>query len=185
MRGTHEDRGALLSRLIDHYRDVGWWIERPAIAGVDLRLRRDAKVLLLACADPHAPATRETVDALRRSLVEEAVDGALLVAPAGLEAVALDAAQGVEALRVLDRDALQGLLGDDTVLTLPVSAPGAITPPARAIQGRRRTTGLDWLFRAIGVLCALGFLLTVLVLLSRTSGTAGEPPPDPASASKR
>ena len=42
MRDVHADREALLSRLIEHYRDVGWWIERPEIAGIDLRLRRDA-----------------------------------------------------------------------------------------------------------------------------------------------
>lgn len=185
MHGTHEGRDALLSRLIDHYRDVGWWIERPDIAGIDLRLRRDAQVLLLTCADPRMPVARETVDALHRHLVDEAVDGALLVAPAGLEAGALDAARGVEGLRLLDREALHDLLGEEAVVAPPMSAPSAIAPSVRTPPRRRRTTGLDLLFRAIAVLCAIGFVLAVLVLLSRTSGTAGEPPPDPAPASTR
>lgn len=174
MHGTHEDRDALLSRLIDHYRDVGWWIERSEIAGIELRLRRDAKVLLLACADPQVPATRAMIETFYRHAVEEAVDGVIVVAPAGVEADALTAMRGLDRLRLLDREALQALLGYGVV-----SVPGL--PHSRA----RKATGLDLLFRAIAVLCAIGFLLAVLVLLSRTSGAADEPPPDPAATSKR
>jgi len=174
MHGTHEDRDALLSRLIDHYRDVGWWIERPEIAGIDLRLRRDAKVLLLACVDPQVPATRAMIETFHRHAVDEAVDGVIVVAPADVEADALTGMRGLDRLRLLDREALQALLGDGIAPALP-----------RSRSRPRKTTGLDLLFRAIAVLCAIGFLLAVLVLLSRTSGTAGEPPPDPAATSKR
>ena len=182
MRDVHADREALLSRLIDHYRDVGWWIERPEIAGIDLRLRRDATVMLLACADARAPATRETIDALHRRVVDDAVDGAILVAPAGLDAEAATALHGLEGLRLLDREALHALLGDDDAVASPLPVKAAV---AQRLPAGRTTTGLDLLFRAIAVLCAIGFVLAVLAFLLRTSGTAGEPPPDPASASKR
>lgn len=182
MRGVHADREALLSRLIEHYRDVGWWIERPGVEGVDLRLRRDAKVLLLACADARAPATRETVDALYRRVVDDAVDGAILVAPAGLDAEAATALRGLQGLRLLDREALHALLGEDDAAASPLPVKAAA---ARGLPHGHKTTGLDLLFRAIAVLCAIGFVLAVLALLSRTSGNAGEPPTDPASASKR
>lgn len=182
MRDVHADREALLSRLIEHYRDVGWWIERPEIAGIDLRLCRDAKVLLLACADARAPATRETVDALHRRVVDDAVDGAILVAPAGLDVEAATALRGLEGLRLLDREALHALLGEDDAAASPLPAKAAA---AQGLSPGRKATGLDLLFRAIAVLCAIGFVLAVLAFLLRTSGIAGEPPPDPTSASKR
>lgn len=173
MHGTHEDHDALLSRLIDHYRDVGWWIERPEIAGVDLCLRRDAKVMLLACADANASATRAAVEALHRQRVDEGAHGAILVSPAGFDAGAIEAAQGVEGLRLLDRQALHGLLGD-----------GIAPVPALPRSRPRKTTGLDLLFRMGAVLCAIGFVLVVLAILSRTAGTAGEPPSDPSTPTR-
>ena len=142
-------------------------------------------VLLLACADPGTPASQAFVDVLRRHLAGQVVDGAILVAPAGLDAEAMPAAQGTERLRVLDREALHGLLGEAVV-----DAPSMPATPSNASSSRKHPKGrkanrFDLLFRAIAVLCAIGFVLAVLVLLSRTAETAAEPPPDPAPASTR
>ena len=181
-------RAELQRVLAAYYRDLGWWVEFVGAGGsgspldddVDLRLRRDAEVVLVRCRHWHArQVTHDAVHELLGLLVNENATGAILLCRDGFTAVAVAAAQRLGRVKLIDEEGLRAMLG-----TLPAS-PSAADPFVEAFADRPRPRGTPtharrgppwwWL---IAIVSATGFVLLVRAMLDRTADTAGEPPPE-------
>jgi hypothetical protein len=164
--------------LAAHYRDVGWWVEHVGTGGtgaafdggVDLRLRRDAQVVLVQCKHWNAKqVTHNAVHELLDILVTEGATGAILITSGEFTDAAIAAAGRTDKLRLIDGRGVRDMLGDDAFAS-PVPEPQAAprrTPPR---------PGLRLLLPLVALLCAIGFVLVVREMLARTAATAGEPP---------
>lgn len=189
---THPDesldrigRDEFVRVLAAHYRDVGWWVEsagaagRPAAfdGGVDLRLRRDAQVVLVQCKHWNAKqVTHDAVHALLGVLVTEGATGAILVTGGEFTDAAIAAAQHAGKLRLIDGRGLRDMLGDDAFVSADAAPAPAPAPVRRAASRPHRGGGLRLLLLGIALLCAIGFVLVVREILARTASTAGVPP---------
>lgn len=181
------DWQALERLLAAYYRDLGWWVEHCGTGagasrfdgGVDLRLRRDAEVVLVQCKHWNAKqVTHNAVHELLGVMVNERATGAILISSGEFTDAAIAAAQRNGLVTLIDGDALRGMLGalpDDPDVHDPFVAASA---PAPAQRVGRRADGWLWL---IALICAVGFVWMVHEMLDRTADTAGEPPPESAS----
>lgn len=182
------DWQALERLLAAYYRDLGWWVEHCGTGagashfdgGVDLRLRRDAEVVLVQCKHWNAKqVTHNAVHELLGVMVNEGATGAILISSGEFTNAAIAAAQRNGLVTLIDGDGLRGMLGalpDDPDVHDPFVAAFA---PATAQRVGRRADGWLWL---IALICAVGFVWMVREMLDRTADTAGEPPPPSASA---
>lgn len=183
------DWRALERLLAAYYRDLGWWVEHCGSGagrtrfdgGVDLRLRRDAEVVLVQCKHWNAKqVTHNAVHELLGVMVNERATGAILISSGEFTSAAIAAAQRNGLVKLIDGDGLRGMLG-----TLP-DTPDANDPFAEAsavarapVRGGARAP--QWRLWLIALACAIGFVLMVRAMLLRTADTAGEPPPERAS----
>lgn len=168
--------------LAAHYRDVGWWVEHVGTGatgarsdgGVDLRLRRDAQVVLVQCKHWNAKQVpHNAVHELLGILVTEGATGAILITSGEFTAAAIAAAGRSDKIRLIDGSGLRDMLGDDAFLPPPTEA---ATPPDGASGHSRSGGGLRLLYPLLVLLCAIGFVLVVREMLARTASTAGTPP---------
>ncbi len=188
------DWQALERLLAAYYRDLGWWVEHCGTGagasrfdgGVDLRLRRNAEIVLVQCKHWNAKqVAHNAVHELIGVMVNERATGAILISSGEFTRAAIAAAQRNGLVTLIDGDALRGMVG-----TLPdtpdpvdpfVEASAVARSPSRAQarDGRRRPQWRLWL---IALACAVGFVALVRAMLDRTADTAGEPPQERASA---
>ena len=171
--------------LAAYYRDVGWWVEHVGTGGtgatfdggVDLRLRRDAQVVLVQCKHWNAKqVTHNAVHELLGMLVTEGATGAILITSGEFTDAAIAAAQRTDKLKLIDGRGVRDMLGDDAFAppdTEPETSPRRTSP--RRIPPRPGA-GLRLLLPLVALLCAIGFVLVVREMLARTASTAGEPP---------
>jgi hypothetical protein len=176
--------------LAAYYRDVGWWVEHAGTGGtgarfdggVDLRLRRDAEVVLVQCKHWNAKqVTHNAVHELLGVMVNEGATGAILISSGEFTAAAIEAANRQGRVKLIDGDGLRAMLG--TLPESPSSTDPFATSPSEPSSRRRSATPVAsgsgrvrlWLF---ALACAVGFVLLVRAMLDRTADTAGEPPPD-------
>ncbi|NOT88890.1 MAG: restriction endonuclease [Lysobacter sp.] len=170
-----------LERLLaTYYREVGWWVEHAGTGGtgakfdggVDLRIRRDAEVVLVQCKHWNAKQVpHNAVHELLGLMVNEGATGAVLVSSGEFTRAAIDAAQRHGHVKLVDGETLRGMLGP---LAEPEPPPDAApAKPARPV--RPRTNSLLWLVALVG---AIGFVLIVRTVLHRTADTAVEPSED-------
>lgn len=166
--------------LAAHYRDVGWWVEHVGTGGtgaafdggVDLRLRRDAQVVLVQCKHWNAKqVTHNAVHELLGILVTEGATGAILITSGEFTDAAIATAGRTDKLRLIDGRGVRDMLGDDAF-----ASPGPEPQAASRRTPPRRGTGLRLLLPLVALLCAIGFVLVVREMLARTAATAGEPP---------
>lgn len=164
-----------LERLLaTYYREVGWWVEHAGTGarldgGVDLRIRRDAKVVLVQC--KHWNAKQVPYDAVHELLgvmVNEGATGAILVSSGEFTRAAIDAAQRHGHVKLIDDETLRGMLG-----LLPEDAPDEAAAPALrsapAMPAQPRSNLLFWVVAAI---LSIAFLVVVRAILGRTADTA-------------
>jgi hypothetical protein len=190
VRHDHDDALGRIGRdtfervLAAHYRDVGWWVEHVGTGGtdaafdggVDLRLRRDAQVVLVQCRHWNAKrVSHDAVHELLGILVTEGATGAILITGGAFTDAAIAAAQRADTLKLIDGRGLRDMLGDDAFAP---AEPAPLSPqrPRPAAPRSRSSDGLRLLLIGITLLCAIGFVLVVRELLARTASTAGEPP---------
>lgn len=169
--------------LAAYYRDVGWWVEHVGTGGtgvafdggVDLRLHRDAQVVLVQCKHWNAKQVpHNAVHELLGILVTEGATGAILITSGEFTDAAIAAAQRTDKLKLVDGRGLRDMLGDDAFASEdPVRPPAS---PRRVAARPRQHAGLRLLLLGIALLCAIGFVLVVREMLARTASTAGEPP---------
>lgn len=178
---------AELERLLAaYYREVGWWVEHAGTGGtgakfdggVDLRIRRDAEVVLVQCKHWNAKQVpHNAVHELLGVMVNEGATGAILVSSGEFTRAAIDAAQRHGHVKLIDGDTLRGMLGP---LPEPEPLHNVMPAPAmRAAHGRPRQNPLLWL---LALAAAIGFVLIVRTMLDRTADTATEPSTDTSRA---
>ena len=169
--------------LAAHYRDVGWWVEHVGTGatgarsdgGVDLRLRRDAQVVLVQCKHWNAKQVpHNAVHELLGVMINEGATGAILVSSGEFTRAAIDAAQRHGHVKLIDGETLRGMLGP-----LPEPEPPPRAPPASAVRGPQRS-GANPLFWLMASAFAVAFVLVVREVLDRTADTASEPVAEPA-----
>jgi hypothetical protein len=176
--------------LAAYYRDVGWWVEHVGTGGtgarfdggVDLRLRRNAEVVLVQCKHWNAKqVTHNAVHELLGVMVNEGATGSILISSGEFTSAAIAAAQRHGHVKLIDGDTLREMLGElpdapdagdpfvDASGTLASAVDRANAPAAADL---RRAPLWPWWVLA---LCALGFVLIVVALFARTADTAGDP----------
>jgi restriction system protein len=172
--------------LVTYYREVGWWVEHSGTGGsdasfdggVDLRIRRDAEVVLVQCKHWNAKQVpHNAVHELLGVMVNEGATGAILVSSGEFTRAAIDAAQRHGHVKLIDGETLRGMLGP-----LPEDAPAQSDTPvaAHALQQRPRANLLWWL---LALAFAIMFVLIIRAMLDRTADTASEPSPDAGRSS--
>jgi restriction system protein len=172
---------AELERLLAaYYREVGWWVEHAGTGGtgakfdggVDLRIRRDAEVVLVQCKHWNAKQVpHNAVHELLGVMINEGATGAILVSSGEFTRAAIDAAQRHGHVKLIDGDTLRGMIGP---LPEPEPLHNVMPAPAmRAAHGRPRPNRLFWL---LALAAAIGFVLIIRTMLDRTADTATEPP---------
>jgi restriction system protein len=185
-------RAELERLLATYYREVGWWVEHAGTGtgdtgaqfddGVDLRIRRDAQVVLVRCKHwnveqvPH-----NAVHELIGAMVNEAATGAILVSSGEFTPAAIEAANRHGYVKLIDADALRGMLGS---LLEPEDAQSHATAPTAVLvrtasAEHRRTSLLQW---SLALVFAIGFFLIVRAMLVRTADTVAEPDREATSA---
>lgn len=188
------DWKALERLLAVYYRDVGWWVEHVGTGGtgarfdggVDLRLRRDAEVVLVQCKHWNAKQVpHNAVHELIGIMVNESATGAILVSSGEFTRAAIEAAQRQGHVKLIDGETLRTMLGAMPESLEPTDPVVATVSPrrtaARTIPIHPRTNPLwQWLT----VIAALGFFLIIYAILVRTADTA-EPPPETAPDAAR
>ncbi len=177
---------AELERLLaTYYREVGWWVEHAGTGGtgarfdggVDLRIRRDAEVVLVQCKHWNAKQVpHNAVHELLGVMINEGATGAILVSSGEFTRAAIDAAQRHGHVKLIDGETLRGMLGP---LPEPEPSPTAIQMPAAPVPPRKRANVFLWLMAAA---CAIAFVLMIRAMLERTADTAAAPPPDDGRA---
>ena len=178
---------AELERLLaTYYRQVGWSVEHAGTGGtgarfdggVDLRIRRDAEVVLVQCKHWNAKQVpHNAVHELLGVMVNEGATGAILVSSGEFTRAAIDAAKRHGHVKLIDGETLRVMLGP-----LPEDVPAEVAAPVSTVRGvpaRPRISGLYWL---MALICAIAFVIIIRAILDRTAETAGEPPPDAAPA---
>jgi restriction system protein len=176
--------------LASYYREVGWWVEHAGTGGtgakfdggVDLRIRRDAEVVLVQCKHWNAKQVpHNAVHELIGVMVNEGATGAILVSSGEFTRAAIEAANRQGRVKLIDGYALRAMLGplpepEDSGLSAPVPIP---VPGFRASSAPPRANLLRW---SLALICGVAFLLIVRAILVRTADTAIEPPRDAAPA---
>lgn len=175
---------AELERLLaTYYREVGWWVEHTGTGGagakfdggVDLRIRRDAQVVLVQCKHWNAKQVpHNAVHELSGLMVNEGATGAILVSSGEFTPEAIEAAQKHGHVKLIDGETLRGMLGPLAEPEPPAGATPAPESESAKPPGsvRSRTNWLLWL---VALVAAIGFLLIVRAMLDRTADTAVEP----------
>ncbi len=181
---------AELERLLaTYYREVGWWVEhtgtggtgRTFDGGVDLRIRRDAQVVLVQCKHWNAKQVpHNAVHELLGLMVNEGATGAILVSSGEFTRAAIEAAQKHGHVKLIDGETLRGMLGP---LEEPEPSAGATPVPAKpAGPSRPASSHTNWLLWLVALVAAIGFVLIVRAMLDRTADTAVEPSEDTGRA---
>jgi restriction system protein len=156
--------------LATYYREVGWWVEHAGTGGtgtkfdggVELRIRRNAEVVLVQCKYwnagqvPH-DALRELLDAM----VSEGATGAILVSDGEFTCATIDAAQRHGQMKLIDGHTLRGMLGHLPHLESDPE-PLQKVPPAPAKRATRMTL-VFWLV-------ALAFVIAGAFIVWAMSG---------------
>ncbi|MEQ1512524.1 MAG: restriction endonuclease [Lysobacteraceae bacterium] len=175
---------AELERLLaTYYREVGWWVEHSGTGakfdgGVDLRIRRDAQVVLVQCKHWNAKQVpHNAVHELLGVMVNEGATGAILVSSGEFTHAAIEAAQKHGYVKLIDGETLRGMLGP---LAEPEPPPGETPAPAKPARPVRPRT--SWLLWLVALVAAIGFVLIVRAMLDRTADTAVEPPAETGRA---
>jgi restriction system protein len=173
---------AELERLLaTYYREVGWWVEHSDTGGtgakfdggVDLRIRRDAQVVLVQCKHWNAKQVpHDAVHELLGVMINEGATGAILVSSGEFTRAAIDAAQRHGHVKLIDGETLRGMLGP-----LPEPEPPPCASPASAVRGPKHS-GANLLFWLVALAFAIAFILIVREVLDRTADTASEPATD-------
>lgn len=170
--------------LATYYREVGWWVEHSGTGGtgakfdggVDLRIRRDAEVVLVQCKHWNAKQVpHNAVHELLGVMVNEGATGAILVSSGEFTRAAIDAAQRHGHVKLIDGETLRGMLGP-----LPEPEPPPRATPASAVRARPQRSGANLLFWLMALAFAVAFVLIVREVLDRTADTATEPVTEPA-----
>ena len=179
-----------LERLLAaYYREVGWWVEHAGTGGtgakfdggVDLRIRRDAQIVLVQCKHWNAKQVpHNAVHELIGVMVNEGATGAILVSSGEFTRAAIEAADRHGHVKLIDGHALRGMLGPlDEPGDAQSRASGSTAAPAGSAPAvHRRTHLLQW---SLALACAIGFFFIVRAMLARTADTAVEPPRDETS----
>ncbi len=177
---------AELERLLaTYYREVGWWVEHAGTGGtgarfeggVDLRIRREAQIVLVQCKHWNAKqVTHDAVHELLGVMVNEGATGAILVSSGEFTRAAIEAAQRHGHVKLIDGETLRGMLGP---LPEDASAQSDTPVPTHASEPRARANPLFWL---LALVFAIAFVLIVREMLDRTADTASEPPRDTVRA---
>ena len=182
-----------LERLLaTYYREVGWWVEHAGTGGtgakfdggVDLRIRRDAEIVLVQCKHWNVKqVTHNAVHELLGVMINQGATGAILVSSGEFTRAAIGAAQRHGHVKLIDGVTLRGMLGPlpegdpaSAPMSVSVSAPGVDAARTRAPAN---TNALFWL---VALICAVAFIVIVRAMLDRTADTAGELPPVAESA---
>jgi restriction system protein len=184
-----------LERLLaGYYREIGWWVEHAGTGGtgakfdggVDLRIRRDAQIVLVQCKHWNVKqVTHNAVHELLGVMVNQGATGAILVSSGEFTRAAIEAAQRHGHVKLIDGVTLRGMLGPlsegepasaPMSVSVSVSAPGVHTARTRALAN---TNALFWL---AALICAVAFIGIVCAMLDRTADTAGKLPPAAESA---
>ncbi len=182
-----------LERLLaTYYREVGWWVEHAGTGGtgakfdggVDLRIRRDAEIVLVQCKHWNVKqVTHNAVHELLGVMINQGATGAILVSSGEFTRAAIEAAQRHGHVKLIDGVTLRGMLGPlpegepaSAPMSVSVSAPGVHAAPTRAPAN---TNAWFWV---VALICAVGFIVIVRAMLDRTADTAGELPPVAESA---
>ncbi len=169
-----------LERLLaTYYREVGWWVEHSGTGGtgarfdggVDLRIRRDAEVVLVQCKHWNAKQVpHNAVHELLGVMINEGATGAILVSSGEFTRAAIDAAQRHGHVKLIDGETLRGMLGP-----LPEPEPPPRAAPAPAVHARPQRSATNLLFWLMALASAVAFVLIVREVLDRTADTATEP----------
>jgi restriction system protein len=178
---------AELERLLaTYYREVGWWVEHAGTGGtgarfdggVDLRIRRDAEVVLVQCKHWNAKQVpHNAVHELLGVMVNEGATGAILVSSGEFTRAAIDAAQRHGHVKLIDGETLRGMLGP-----LPDDAPAELAVPVSAVRAPSRRPRAHLLVWLVALALAIAFVLIIRTMLNRTADTASVPAPDTAPA---
>ncbi len=176
------DRAALVDLLAAYYRDVGWWVERIGAgplcdAGIDLTIRRDQDYVLVSAAYwSMEQVTDQAVNALHRVMTEAGASGAILLSSGRFTNVVIDTARLLPRLRLIDSEALHGLLGplsDAIVNLVPQSAvSSALISSGSTFQTAPRIR--LWVI-LVAMSCAIGCALMIVWALDRNVEPADEP----------
>lgn len=172
-----------LERLLaTYYREVGWWVEHSGTGGtgvkfdggVDLRIRRDAEVVLVQCKHWNAKQVpHNAVHELLGVMVNEGATGAILVSSGEFTRAAVDAAQRHGHVKLIDGETLRGMLGP-----LPEPEPPPRATPVSAARPRPQRPGTNLVLWLMAAAFAVAFVLIVRQVLDRTADTASEPATD-------
>jgi restriction system protein len=178
---------AELERLLaTYYREVGWWVEHVGTAGagakfdggVDLRIRRDAEIVLVQCKHWNAKQVpHNAVHELLGVMVNEGATGAILVSSGEFTRTAIDAAQRHGRVKLIDGETLRGMLGP-----LPEDAPAEPAAPATSARTMPARPHIHVLFWLAALICTIAFVVIIRAILDRTADTAGEQPAETAEA---
>jgi restriction system protein len=174
--------------LATYYREVGWWVEHVGTGvtgarfdgGVDLKIRRDADIVLVQCKYWNAKqVTHNAVHELLGLMVNQGATGAILVSSGEFTHAAIVAAQRHGHVKLIDGETLRGMLGPlpESQSELPHSAVPASA--AHATRPRRSANALLWL---AAVVAAIAFALIVRSMFERPADTAVAPPIDTKAA---
>jgi restriction system protein len=174
---------AELERLLaTYYREVGWWVEHAGTGGtgarfdggVDLRIRRDAEVVLVQCKHWNAKQVpHNAVHELLGVMVNEGATGAILVSSGEFTRAAIEAAQKHGHVKLIDGETLRSMLGP-----LPEPEPPPQPTPLSAVRARPQRPGANLVLWLMVLAFAVAFVLIVREVLDRTADTATEPATD-------
>jgi restriction system protein len=142
--------------------------------GVDLRIRRDAEIVLVQCKYWNAEQVpHNVVHELLGVMVNEGATGAILVSSGEFTRAAIDAAQRHGHMKLIDGETLRGMLG-----SLPEEERAEAPAPVPVIHSTRATPAgprINVWFWMVAMIAAIAFVVIVRAILDRTADTAGEP----------
>lgn len=155
------DHGTLVGLLAAHYRDLGWWVEHVDADDVDLRLKRDHRVVLLRCLHGHGRASLQAVETMAARMAGGRANGAILVCVDGFTDAAVEAGGGTTSpVRLIDGDALHALIGELPRAPSPHDPFVERLPPAVPPASDRQ-----WMSALIAIL-ALACLAAIVCLMA-------------------